>query len=56
MIYSSPICDWTQYNITVNAVGSGYFPSEMTEAVLADEGFQQAIKEYCPRGSPGQEV
>jgi gluconate 5-dehydrogenase len=47
--------EWAQYNITVNAVGPGYFPSEMTEDVLSDNSFQQAIKAYCPMGRPGQE-
>src|SRR6056297_1369823 len=31
--------EWAEYNITVNAVGPGYFPSEMTEDVLEDKEF-----------------
>lgn len=47
--------EWAKYNITVNAIGPGYFPSEMTEDALSDNSFQQAIKAYCPMGRPGKE-
>lgn len=47
--------EWAKYNITVNAIGPAYFPSEMTGAVLADENFGQAIKAYCPMGRPGRD-
>ncbi|MCL1992442.1 MAG: SDR family oxidoreductase [Spirochaetes bacterium] len=47
--------EWAKHNITVNAIGPAYFPSEMTEAALADEGFQAAVKWYCPMGRPGRD-
>ena len=47
--------EWAKHNITVNAIGPGYFPSEMTEGVIADEGFLQVIKTYCPMGRPGRD-
>lgn len=47
--------EWAKHNITVNAIGPGYFPSEMTQDVLASEGFMQAVKAYCPMGRPGSE-
>lgn len=47
--------EWAKYNITVNAIGPAYFPSEMTGAILADENFVQVIKTYCPMGRPGRD-
>lgn len=47
--------EWAKNNITVNAIGPAYFPSEMTDGVIADEGFQQAVKAYCPMGRPGKD-
>lgn len=46
--------EWAKYNITVNAIGPAYFESEMTAGVVADEGFQQVIKTYCPMGRMGR--
>lgn len=46
--------EWAKHNITVNAIGPAYFPSEMTEAVISDENFMQTIKTYCPMGRPGR--
>lgn len=47
--------EWAKQNITVNAIGPAYFASEMTQAVVGDEGFQQVVKTYCPMGRIGQE-
>jgi NAD(P)-dependent dehydrogenase (short-subunit alcohol dehydrogenase family) len=47
--------EWAKYNITVNAIGPAYFASEMTEQVVADEAFAQAVKAYCPMGRIGKE-
>jgi len=34
-------CEWGQYNITVNAICPGFFPSRMTQATLEQLGEQQ---------------
>ncbi len=47
--------EWAKHNITVNAIGPAYFPSEMTAGVIADEGFMTVIKTYCPMGRPGRD-
>jgi gluconate 5-dehydrogenase len=47
--------EWAKNYITVNAIGPAYFASEMTQAVVGDEGFQQVVKTYCPMGRIGQE-
>lgn len=46
--------EWAKRNITVNAIGPGYFPSEMTEDVFSDDSFLETIKTYCPMGRPGR--
>ena len=46
--------EWASYNITVNAIGPAYFPSEMTAAVVEDEQFLAAVKLYCPMGRVGK--
>jgi gluconate 5-dehydrogenase len=55
MLTKALAAEWAKYNITVNAIGPAYFPSEMTGAVLSDTGFQNLIKTYCPMGRPGRE-
>lgn len=47
--------EWAQYNITVNAIGPAYFPSELTESVVSDEQFLMAVNAYCPMGRVGRE-
>jgi len=46
--------EWAPYNITVNAIGPAYFPSEMTAGVLGDENFLKLIASCCPMGRPGR--
>lgn len=47
--------EWAPHNITVNAIGPAYFPSEMTQEVVSDEGFLQVIANRCPMGRPGRD-
>ncbi len=49
--------EWAKYNITVNAIGPAYFPSEMTGDFVDDPGFKQVLATYCPMkraGRPGE--
>jgi len=46
--------EWAPYNITVNAIGPSYFPSEMTGDVMGDPEFLAGIKAMCPMGRPGK--
>ena len=55
MLTKSLANEWAKYNITVNAIGPAYFESEMTASFVSDNGFQQAIKTYCPMGRLGKE-
>lgn len=42
--------EWAKYNITVNAVGPGMFPSEM---MIMNEDTLQLLKARCPMRRPG---
>lgn len=47
--------EWAKHNITVNAIGPAYFPSELTNDMITDKDFQQVIKTYCPMGRAGRD-
>lgn len=46
--------EWAKTGITVNAIGPGYFASEMTGDLLEDESFKQFIAMSDPMGRTGQ--
>lgn len=45
--------EWAPYNINVNAIGPGTFPTELTEALYADPQRTAAIMQRLPLGRPG---
>ena len=47
--------EWAKYNITVNAIGPAYFPSELTNDVVGDPAFLNVVKTYCPMQRLGKE-
>lgn len=47
--------EWAKHGITVNAIGPGYFPSEMTGDVIENEAFLEVVKTFCPMGRPGRD-
>lgn len=55
MMTKSLANEWAKDNITVNAIGPSYFPSEMTENVLENEQANSAIKQACPMGRTGRD-
>ena len=46
--------EWAQDGITVNAIGPGYFMSEMTDPLLADDEFSKLIHASDPMGRTGK--
>lgn len=49
--------EWAKYNITVNAIGPGFFESEMTAAAINTPDFQKYVEVSCPMkriGKPGE--
>jgi NAD(P)-dependent dehydrogenase (short-subunit alcohol dehydrogenase family) len=45
---------WARDGIRVNAIAPGWFPSEMTEQLFADERTQRWFERNCPLGRPGR--
>jgi gluconate 5-dehydrogenase len=46
--------EWAKTGVTVNAIGPGFFGSEMTSKLVDDPGFLQAVSVYCPMGRIGK--
>ncbi|MDG6244272.1 MAG: glucose 1-dehydrogenase [Methanolobus sp.] len=49
--------EWAKYGITVNAIGPGFFESEMTKEMVSDDSFKDFIESRCPMkriGKPGE--
>ena len=45
--------DWGKYDITVNCIAPGYFPSELTEKYIDADWFTQLHVDRCPKGRHG---
>jgi gluconate 5-dehydrogenase len=54
MLTKALAVEWAKHNITVNAIGPAYFPSEMTEASMSNPDFSRVIKAYCPMERAGK--
>lgn len=54
MLTQALATEWAKENITVNAIGPAYFPSEMTSDILEDQAFLQQIQLFCPMGRAGK--
>lgn len=47
--------EWAKYNITVNAIGPGFFLTEMTDQITESAEFQEFVKQQCPMERMGRE-
>ena len=47
--------EFSRYGITTNAIGPGFFESEMTENIICDEEFLQFVQSRCPMKRTGRE-
>jgi gluconate 5-dehydrogenase len=46
--------DWARHNIQVNAIGPGYFETDLTEAIRADPEFDGWLRRRTPAGRWGR--
>ncbi len=46
--------EWAKYNITVNAIGPGFFESEMTGEFIGTDDFKQYVAISCPMQRVGK--
>ncbi|WP_246579233.1 SDR family oxidoreductase [Alkaliphilus flagellatus] len=46
---------WAKHGITINAIGSAYFESEVTEKTIGSDEFGKIVKAYCPMGRIGRQ-
>ena len=46
--------DWAKYHINVNAIGPGYFKTDLTQSLWQDEMFDNWIKKRTPQGRWGR--
>lgn len=54
MLTKSLANEWSKRGITVNAIGPGYFPSEMTQGVVGNEQIKGFIEGLTPMGRLGR--
>lgn len=55
MLTKALAAEWAKYNITVNALGPAYFPSEMTADAVATDAFQEFVAMRVPMGRFGRD-
>lgn len=46
--------EWAKRGVTVNAIGPGFFASELTQEFVDAKAFLDAVKVYCPMGRVGK--
>lgn len=54
MLTRAMAVEWAPHNIQVNAIGPGYFATDMTQALVEDESFNSWICGRTPAGRWGQ--
>jgi gluconate 5-dehydrogenase len=57
MLTKAMCADWARFNIQINAIGPGYFITEMTQVLADDPNFDAWVKQRTPAqrwGSPAE--
>ncbi len=47
--------EWAKYNITVNAIGPGFFHTEINKECFNEDYYQDRIRTFCPMERAGKE-
>ena len=53
MLTKSMALEWAKYNIQTNAIGPGYFDTEMTKPLVDDPEFDAFVRKRTPQGRWG---
>jgi gluconate 5-dehydrogenase len=54
MLTKAMATEWGRFNIQVNAIGPGYFRTELTQSLAADAQFDAWVKQRVPSGRWGE--
>jgi len=54
MLTKAMATEWGKFNIQVNAIGPGYFKTELTQSLAADPQFDAWVKQRVPAGRWGE--
>jgi gluconate 5-dehydrogenase len=54
MLTKGMCADWARHNVQVNAIGPGYFETELTEALQRDAAFDAWLRRRVPAGRWGR--
>ncbi|MCK4514829.1 MAG: SDR family oxidoreductase, partial [Spirochaetaceae bacterium] len=54
MLTRAMAVDWARYNIQINAIGPGYFITEMTRPLVEDHEFDSWLRKRTPAGRWGE--
>jgi gluconate 5-dehydrogenase len=54
MLTRGMCADWARFNIQANAIGPGYFRTELTEPLVADAVFDDWLRKRVPAGRWGE--
>ena len=54
MLTRGMCADWARYGIQANAIGPGYFRTELTEPLVASPAFDEWLRKRVPAGRWGE--
>lgn len=54
MLTKGMAVEWAKHNVQVNAIGPGYFATDMNKPLMADEQFDAWVKQNTPAGRWGE--
>lgn len=55
MLTKALAVEWAKHGVTVNAIGPGYFKTNLTTKTFENEKFKEYVRYFNPMGRPGEE-